>query len=308
MNGGSAPPSCAEVSRACGEHPWGTASRARRWVLLEQPGAWGRDALAESDLPPAVATHLRALAARLPARVLLLRRTGGGARNAGRRVLYAGVSTPTGGWLERLDLDHVDEVLDLDLAGVADATTVGGDRVDAPLYLVCTNGKHDPCCAAFGLPVARALDEVAPGRVWECSHVGGDRFAGNLVCLPDGLLYGHLDPDSARTTVAAHEAGRIALPRWRGRSALPFPAQAAEALARQRLGLDRLDELAVTAVQRVGGTHEVHLRGRDGRAMTAVVSVDREVAPRKLTCADAPAVAPTYRLDELRTEDAPGRT
>jgi (2Fe-2S) ferredoxin len=220
-------------------------------------------------------------------------------------MLYAGVSTPTGGWLERIELDDVHDTLDLDLSGVADATTVGGDRIDTPLYLVCTNGKHDPCCATFGLPVARALDELAPGRVWECSHVGGDRFAGNLVCLPDGLLYGQLDPDSARAVVATHEGGRIALDRWRGRSALPFPAQAAEALARRELGISRIDGLAVAAVERAGATHEVRLRRRDGREVVAVVSVDRGGAPRQLTCAGAPAVAPTYRLDELRTGDGP---
>jgi hypothetical protein len=296
---------CAAASRAAGERPLGTASRARRWVLVEQPGAWGSDAIASSDLPDEVADHLRGLAATLPARVLLLRRPGGDVRLDTRRAVFAGVSTPSGGWLEHLEVDHVRDLVGLDLRGIAgpEATTtgtVGGRRLTAPLYLVCTNGKHDPCCATEGLPVARALATLLPERVWECSHVGGDRFAGNLVCLPDGLYYGHLDPDTARAVVAATEGGRLVLDRWRGRSALPFAAQAAEGLVREELGIDALGALHVVSVRRVGTRHEVLLRGPGGREHTAVVEVGRDDQARPLTCGADPGRAPRYELVELR--------
>jgi hypothetical protein len=272
-------------------------------VLLEQPGAWGRDVLEVSDLPARVAAHLRTLAADLPARVLLLRRPGGAVRPGTERTLFAGASTAAGGWLERVELDHVDDVRHLDLGGLAEGDTVGGERVLDPLYLVCTNGKHDRCCAEFGLPVAQDLASVLPTRVWECSHVGGDRFAGNLVCLPEGLFYGHLDPVSARSVVAAHEGGRIVLDHWRGRSAIPFAAQAAEALVRRELDLQRADGLRVTQVERDGPRHAVRLARPDGRTMTAIVTVDRSSTARVLTCSGAPAVAPTYALESLRTDD-----
>jgi hypothetical protein len=298
---------CAAVSRACGEPLHGTASRARRWLLVEQPGAWGRDALSGSDLPPAVATRLRELATSLPARVLLLRRTGGDTRPGTERAVYAGVSTPNGGWLESFELGHIDELLDLDLRGMSrrdgdDGRTVGGERVLDALYLVCTNGKHDPCCAEHGLPVAKELASVVPDRLWECSHVGGDRFAGNLVCLPEGVLYGRLDPVTARTVVAAHEGGRVALDHWRGRSALPFVAQAAEALVRTQLGIDRLQGLHVEQLRTRGADHEVRLVPAEGAALTAVVTSSRQGPPRQLTCAGAPAEPPAYHLVSLRTE------
>jgi hypothetical protein len=291
---------CAATSRSCGERPHGTASRARRWVLLEQPGAWGADVLDVSDLPRPVAAHLRLLAATLPARVLLLRRPAGETSAGTGRTLYAGVSTPHGGWLERFDLAHVEDVLGLDLDALGAGHRVGGHPVREPLYLVCTNGKHDPCCAEYGLPVARALAAGRPSQVWECSHVGGDRFAGNLVCLPEGLFYGHLDAASALAVVDAHEQGRVLLERWRGRSSLPFAAQAAEALARQELGIERIDGIRVTHVERDGPRHVVRLARRDGGRLVAVVTVDRTAEARPLTCADGPAVAPTYRLDALR--------
>jgi hypothetical protein len=275
-------------------------------VLVEQPGAWGREALEESDLPSPVATHLRRLAATLPARVLLLRRTGGASRPGTVRTVYAGVSRPAGSWLERIELDHIDDLVDLDLAGLTDGggdgDSVGGERVVEPLYLVCTNGKHDACCAEHGLPVARELAALLPDRVWECSHVGGDRFAGNLVCLPDGSFYGHLDPVSARSVVDAHEDGRILLAHWRGRSSIPFAAQAAEALVRRELDVHRADGLQVTHVTREGNRHEVRLIRPDGRSVAATVTVDRSATARVLTCAGSPAVAPVYSLASLRLE------
>ena len=36
-----------------------------------------------------------------------------------------------------------------------------------------------------------------PDETWEVSHIGGDRFAGNLLVLPHGLYYGRLDPLAA---------------------------------------------------------------------------------------------------------------
>jgi hypothetical protein len=297
---------CAARSRACAEPPQGTASRARRWVLVEQPGAWGSDALERSDLPPEVAGHLRSLASTLPARVLLLRRPGGEVRPGTERTVFAGESTPAGGWLERFELGHVDELLDLDLGGLSPgasdaAKTLGGDRVVDPLYLVCTNGKHDPCCAEFGLPVARELAGIVGDRLWECSHVGGDRFAGNLVCLPEGHFYGHLDPGTARGVVAAHEGGRIVLDHWRGRSSLPFAAQAAEALVRRELGLDRDAALRVERVTGRGDAHEIHLVRPEGPGLTAVVTTERGAAARALTCGGGPSVAPRFHLTSLET-------
>ena len=46
-----------------------------------------------------------------------------------------------------------------------------------PMLLVCTHGVHDTCCAVRGRPVAAALARRWPEATWECSHVGGDRFA-----------------------------------------------------------------------------------------------------------------------------------
>lgn len=296
---------CAASSRDCGEEVLGTASRARRWLLLEQPGPWGVDAITESGLAPEIAARLHRLSAELPCRTLLLRRPGGRATTGSARVLYAGVSlVGGGGWLEQVRLADPGDLLDLDLGPLADGDSIGGTPVADPVYLVCTNGRHDPCCAEYGLPVARALAEDLGERVWECSHVGGDRFAANVVCLPDGMFYGQLDPDTARRAVAAHEAGRVLLPHLRGRSPHPFPVQAAEILMRRELLDDHLDGLRVTGHERTaGGSHRVTFALDDGRVAVTTVSVRpaRGVA-RLLTCATGPSHPPAFVLEQLEVE------
>jgi len=290
---------CASTARARGEPVLGTASRARRWILLEQPGPWGVDALRESDLPGPVADRLATWARELPARILLLRRPERERPVGTERALYVGSSRAPDHWLESVALGHVDEVLDLDLSGLHDGHTVGGVRVVDPLYLVCTNGKHDPCCAKYGLPVARALRDLVGARVWECSHVGGDRFAGNVVCLPDGLFYGRLDAETARAVVAAHEGGRVAVPYYRGRSSYPFAVQAADVLVRERLGIQGIDALQVVGVERDADRVRVYFRGPAATRIDAEVAVRRDGAPVPLTCSGPPSVAPRYELIAL---------
>ncbi len=287
-----------------GEALHGTASRARRWILFEHPGGWGEDVLSDATLPPRIAAQLTLLAASTPARVLLVRRPGGTGRRAARdvptaRALLVGVSTPTGGWFERFDLTTPEDLFDVDLAGLAGDRSCGGTPVDAPFYLVCTNGRHDACCAELGRPVVDALVPHLGDRLWECSHIGGDRFAGNLVCLPSGVFYGHLDPEVAAAVVRAHDGGAVDLDRWRGRSSLPFLVQSAEAFARREFGLTREDDLRWVASQRDGDRTDATFVRRDGHRVTVSVRRRLEDDERQLTCRGVPVRAPVHELIEI---------
>ena len=142
-----------------------------------------------------------------------------------------------------LELEHHDELLGVDLAAALAGGETGATAVDGPLYVVCTHGKRDRCCALQGLPLYDALRrETDPGRVWQSTHVGGDRFAGNLVVLPHGLYYGRVAPADAARVLAAHAAGEVELDHYRGRSAYPFPVQAAERALRESEGLLGIDD------------------------------------------------------------------
>lgn len=85
--------------------------------------------------------------------------------------------------------------------------------------------KHDTCCAVRGRPVGRALSDRWPELVWECTHVGGDRFAANVVVAPDGVYYGNLDAASSVEAVEQHLADRIHM-RPSARIHRPLPAAA----------------------------------------------------------------------------------
>ncbi|HVL26654.1 MAG TPA: sucrase ferredoxin [Acidimicrobiales bacterium] len=310
-------PRCADVSLERDEPAWATASVVRGWVLVEQPGAWGRDALFESRLPPAVAEFLVEEGRPHRVRTVLLRQPD--RPRTGRRRSFVASSGRPRPWMEHRTLSDPDELLALDVAAAAGPQPVGfGQPWDRPLYLVCTNGRHDPCCARLGRPIVRSLLAGLRGpnavasradQVWECSHIGGDRFAGNLVCLPHGLYFGRLEPDEAAEVVARYEAGHIALDHFRGRAGDPFAVQAAEYLLRRETGLTGIDAVTPLAWRRRpgGSSTAVHFATEGGEE----VDVEVEVAaapPRLLTCtAGAEDRPPSYRLAGLipRAGDAP---
>jgi (2Fe-2S) ferredoxin len=271
----------------------GTAAPAAGFLLLEQPGGWGRQALTSSRLDPTVgrAVSDRAIAQGL--RVLLVRRPGRHPAPARRR--WAVVSSRAGrevAWWGDFGTDE--ELLALPLDGS------GGHRSEEPFYLVCTHGRHDTCCAVEGRPVAAALDRVRPGRTWECSHVGGDRFAANVVAMPHGLYYGRVEPGEVEALAAAHEAGDVLVERLRGRTTVPPAAQAAIIHARRTLGDLRIDSLTTAGTIHLGeGRWQVRLRRRP-RNLIVTVQAAAGAVPGLLTChATREAHPPRYEVVEM---------
>jgi hypothetical protein len=291
---------CALHALADAEPVHGTASTVRRWLLREQPGPWGVDALVDSRLPPAVGAELRRRARQVRARPVLIRRPARSRLDRPRQVFVAASCGPRP-WVERHILDHPAQVLDLDLGPLGADQPTGGQPLDRPLYLICTNGRHDACCAEFGRPLAAALAAARPEETWECSHIGGDRFAGNLVALPAGHYFGRVDPDRAIDLVAALEGGVLDLQRYRGRSCYPFAVQAAEWLVRARERLDRIDDLTVQRFDGIDGGVRVWLHARPDRHLVAHVAVRPDAVPRPLTCtATTQGSPPRFTLVDLR--------
>jgi hypothetical protein len=158
-------------------------------------------------------------------------------------------------------------------------------------YLVCTNGARDPCCAIRGPAVAQALDRALPGQVYECSHLGGHRFAANVLVLPDGLCFGRLDVRAAVALASELEGGRLPLDHLRGRTALAPEQQAAEILVRRALGVAGLSDLRHLEAT----TFEL----ADGRRATARLHA-HELEPQRVSCRDEKVEAGTrWELDDL---------
>jgi hypothetical protein len=243
---------CADVSRADDEPLQATASCVDRWLLVEYRGLWAHDAVRQSTLTDAVKRALRRWRDSVPrSRVLFVRRTERRGRDgllAFRADSYEGAT-----WTRRFALERYEDLADVDL-------DTEGDRVEHPLLLVCTHGKHDPCCARLGRPLYEALREQADEEwVWQSSHVGGDRFAGNVVALPHGLYFGRVDPAHAWGLLDDVLAGRIPLHHYRGRSCHAFPVQAAERAVRELTGLVGVDDVRVARVRGTPGGWSVRL-------------------------------------------------
>ena len=277
---------CATLSRALTEPLYGTASVVRGWVLLEQPGPWGREAVTESRLEPALAAELDRAATAAHLRLLLIRRPGRGASKP--HECFVAHTSRGGRWLERRRLDDPAELLELDMAAVVAGERPGfGEAVAEPVYLVCTNGRHDRCCATYGRPAALALAASHRDLVWESSHVGGDRFAGNLVCLPGGHYFGRVGPGEAARVVDRHLAGAIDLGHYRGCCVDPPVVQAAERFARTATGLAGVADLAYARRDRLGGGVQAVRFDRPGGWLRVVLRADRDAEPRMLTCNSA---------------------
>lgn len=234
---------CSLRSREATEKVFGTASMGDAWLLLEYPRPWGSRAFSESTLPKAVKIHLTGVLKSAPlSRILLIKRA---RRVKGPLTLFVARSRETSSSILKYEFFEYEQLLDLDLASaLAGGSPAGTTPWEGPLFLVCTHGTRDKCCAKFGIPIYKTIRTLAgESSVWECSHVGGDRFAANVVCFPDGIFYGHLTEQTAELMTKEYFERRIVLPNFRGRSCYSFPVQAAEFFARRETEFRGISDL-----------------------------------------------------------------
>lgn len=280
---------CSVAADAAGDAREGTAPQALQWFLMEHRGPWGPNALADSHVDPATVAALTDWADAVGGRILLIRPHGRTAPGHGRR--WFRIDAQPGHESIRTGTFHAERALDPDLPGL---------EYPGPLHLVCAHGKHDTCCAVRGRALAAALTSADPEHTWECSHVGGCRFAPAVVLLPHGYVLGGAPAADAAALVAGYRAGVID-PRWlRGRSSLPPAAQAAQHHARAKTGALGVDALTPVEVSGSGPRWRVSLVDPD---CTVVLHERLVIAGRPLTCAaSVPGRMRVFDLVDLRVE------
>lgn len=250
---------CSDQSLARDEPLFGTASAGSAWLLLELSGGWGPSAFLES--PACIDPELgRAIARRAETagmRVAAIRRPGRRPNTRrwrwfiarcepGREALFGGEVTDARAYLD-LSLDGAD-----------------GVPLAEPVVAVCAHGRHDMCCAVRGRSAAAAIAADFPEFTWECSHLGGDRFAATMLILPTGLCYGRVDSTDSAALVRRYLAGRLDDRFLRGRTSLPHSVQAAQHFARTASGSDRIEDFPPLHVEQSDGTTRVVLDARPG--------------------------------------------
>ena len=177
---------------------------------------------------------------------------------------YLAISRDCGSALYSLRLRHLENLdhIDWDLVQ-------RNDPVLEPLILVCTHGTHDLCCAKFGhatyQAMCAAIRPAGGASVWQTSHVGGCRFAPNVVVLPQGIVYGRVRVEDCVALAASIRSGRVLTRLLRGRSCYSKPVQAAEYFLREQL-CETGDLRLLTSAELPGGEWTVVFQRDTGRA------------------------------------------
>lgn len=286
---------CAEQCRDLAEPLAGSAPTATAgWLLIEHPGPWPGYGY-PPDLPaPLVAAADRLL--RYGVRPQLIRRTDrAGRRGEGAPAVFLSGGDDTGRWLERLrpglltDRQALRQLLRP--AAFRSPRAPGLGRRTGPLLLVCTHGRREVCCARYGRPVALALAERFGSAVWETTHVGGDRFAANLVLLPQGAYFGRLDPGRAVEVAERAFGGELDLTAYRGTAGRTSARQSAEWHLRGALPEPRIEALRV--LRRLPGDHpDQHRFARGDERYSVLVEPYTYPVSRLLSCAEGTVAAP----------------
>ena len=220
------------------EPMFGTADEVDVWLLLEYRPVWRARAVVDNDLSESVRRWLAEGTAALQEVGLKVRpqmiRQPEVDRSDTRLLLHHQ------GVLREFGAGEVgyDDLVRMPVKELVENPSLG-TPVDSPQYFVCTNGQRDRCCARFGLPAYAKLRERVGGRAWQTTHLGGHRFAPNVLVLPQGVLYGRVKPEIMDEFVSAAESGDVPVANLRGRSCYPKQAQAAEGFA-GRAGLELL--------------------------------------------------------------------
>jgi hypothetical protein len=224
----------------------GTAFPAARLLLVEQPLPWGPEGLRMSRFERDTALAVEARAREEGVRVQAIRRPGGSSEDTRRQWML--VDTREAARSIRCgEFTDDAELLELPLDG-------SRGRLDPdPLYLVCSHGRHDPCCGQRGRPLVASLAARRPERVWQASHLGGCRFAPTALVLPLGVMYGRVPASSAADVIAAAEAGEVLGGILRGRIGIPPAAQAAIGFAHERLALPRVQDVSLVSTTAIDG-------------------------------------------------------
>ena len=290
---------CSDQSLARDDPMYGTASAGFSWVLLELPGAWGHSAFLQSpniidpDLGRAIVRRFETAKMRIAA----IRRPGRRASQPrwrwfvahsreGSEALYSGTVSDPRDYLD-IALDGSDGTLSTD-----------------PVVAICAHGKHDQCCAVRGRSACQAIAAQYPEFTWECSHLGGDRFAATMLVLPEGLCYGRVDTTDSAELVRLYLEGRLDNTFLRGRTSLPHAVQAAQYFAREAYGDDRIASLSPLSVDK--REHRIHVVLRAQPGPIEVVLTEEMSEPLLSQChASVEGRVRMFRLASIQRDTVP---
>lgn len=299
---------CCQHSRSVEEQLFASVKPNRIWFLLEYPYPWGARAFDESELSAPVKRYLSNLLAETPGSKLLFIKNQD-SLFSDKIAFFVGIGNEDRPALYRFQLDDYEDLVDLDVRSfLSSGGFPAGSTYEQSIYLVCTNGKRDQCCAKYGLDVYNHLAEYQhrvedPAEtVWQTSHVGGHRFAANVVVLPHGIYFGRLTGGEARILMDAYQSGEILLDKYRGRACYPPAVQAGEYFLRKHTGEVHIGAYRHTRTEEIASDQwSLEFASvPEGQAYRLVIRSEPSDAGIFKSCADEAGVAiAQYRLIKI---------
>jgi hypothetical protein len=254
---------CSERSRRRGEGTFGSVGRRDVALLIEYPWPFGKSWVGCDRLPEAFMERLleeqrrtRETGVGLRLSVAMLRQRS--RPSSGGTAFWIALPDACDPVLYEFRLHSYQELIAFDIPGVVARAPVYDRYIRTePLFIACTNGRKDPCCARYGMRAYNALVQQVGHLAWQSTHVGGCRFAGNVACFPHGIYYGHVDPDDVAPIIEEYRQRRLYLEKYRGRLGLSLEADVAEYFLRLQTGVRELAQFRLVDVQ-----HETEERWR----------------------------------------------
>jgi len=243
---------CSDIAREHNVPLMASATRGGLWFLLEYSGSYEGKAFEQSEIPKQVKDHLQGVKIPgLKTRMLLIRQEDSRQRDG--LHFFIGMTDPQNPRLFEYRLQSYTAILELNLAALAAQGFEDSEHLRRePLFLVCTNGRRDACCARYGPEIYQAMREEAGDAVWQSSHIGGHNKAPNTLFFPHGVEYGNTTATEIRHLVTQYQDGKMALEHYRGRVCFDEPAQAAEHFWRQETGNLDLPGMRLVSLESIG--------------------------------------------------------
>ncbi|WP_414582640.1 sucrase ferredoxin [Scytonema sp. PCC 10023] len=205
---------CSLVSKANGEDPIGTAGTYDHWLIMEIPQPWPQEIFQENPTIKSLMGLFQELIFKhgVKLKPMLIAPDREYSHPGSTRLLYYYRPANLFSQFEKQEfVVPENEAAALVTAIFKQLMQQPNDLSKFQQYqqqtshirelMVCTHAQVDLACGRFGTPLYRRLrKEYAPAsngklRVWQTTHFGGHQFAPTLTDLPQGCLWGHLEPD-----------------------------------------------------------------------------------------------------------------
>lgn len=262
----------------------GTAKTGNGFVLLEHPGAWSRDVLDGETFPPELTAQLKSHLKASKMGLQLIRKPGREGRGITDHTVFLVFSELE--VMERITIEHPEQVLDLDLSAPG---RNNAQPVDHPVLLICTHAKRDVCCALKGRPLAAEMVPAFPAdQVWESSHTKGHRFAPSMLLMPWNYSFGQMNGEATSAMLTAAQQGEFFYPGNRGRGTRDARGQVVELAVVEHL-INQGEKVGISGLQ----VDEITVTHPDGRIFE--VTLEQQTIEGVISsCGDDPKVGKSW--------------